>query len=578
MKKRTPVLSVQYLLLLLLLLSTLPIFALALVNNRYAAQYTRTQLLQSYRDGMTLYLQVLENNYREIEMELGTLINQSLSDLYKSETDVGSNESLLAQQRLKALFSQNAIISSNMDAMFFYTPQTRRMIHVRYSSDITYPQTWAIRTKIAEMLDAGDASALLRWDIVLADHAYYLVRMQSVSDSYIGVYLRVDEQLADLRNRKSVSMDDVVFLDNTYRLVSGSLLGAPIEEPLTLAGGEYAQDGVSYYLVHVPLAKTGLILTSLIREDTLLAGYHNFRNFLMWSLIAMAALLPIVWVIVRRVFIRPLDRLVKAMRVVQTGDFSIRLPEETPAIEIQTIAHTFNVMANEVKELKISNYESRLEQQQARLQYYQLQIHPHFLTNTLNMIATLAVDGDCGRIQTLSRFLAEYFRYLFRNTGTFVPLRAETEHTSNYLSIQQMRYPDKLDVLIDVPDELSGCAVLPLLLQTFVENSVQYAVSMDSVTTLAVVAQPGEAGRVHISISDTGPGFNADWLARWDHDQLTDEERRHIGIANVRERLRLAYHGEADIRLRNAAEGGAVVDIWIPYRCGQTAIKGEEKA
>lgn len=110
------------------------------------------------------------------------------------------------------------------------------------------------------------------------------------------------------------------------------------------------------------------------------------------------------------------------------------------------------------------------------------------------------------------------------------------------------------------------------MIQTFVENSVEYAVSMDDITFIGVEvhSMPDDPTMVRIVISDTGLGFSEKWLA----DETEGAGSEHIGIYNVRQRLKIAYEGGAQLHVGNAQPHGARVEILIP----RIGFSGEEGA
>ena len=563
-KPVTKAYSIRLLITILLVVVLVPITLFSIANNIYAANYVQSQIIQSYSDSMRLFLKIIEDTYRKIELNLGALINQNLSDLFAAEGMGTSNELLLARQRLVRVFERDALLSGNMDMVFLYNRSSGRYVDVCYSP-LSETERQAIRQSLTDSFRLGEGVDSAKWHIRRIGGESYIFRIRQISDSYLGTCISADHQLDTLHAQKFVAMNDAVFLDHEYRVVSGKLLGKPVTTSVVLDKDTFSQDGVLYYLVHMPLAKTELIMTSLIRSDAMLAGLRQFRRILVLLIALMLLLVPVLYLLINRFALRPLANLTKALKVFMSGDFSIRIGRETPVRELDIVGSAFNSMANEVTQLKILNYENQLEKQRITLQYYQLQIRPHFLINTLNMISTLAQSRNHERILDLSMFLAAYFRYLLHEKGTFVRLSEELQHAANYLDIQRLRYPDRLNVEMDVDETLHNIAVLPLMLQTFVENSILYAVSLDEVSTIRIRARLTADGRVEILVTDTGPGFPEALIDQAGEGRIAGESK-HIGISNIRERLALAYRGEAELTILNPPEGGALVLIVIPAR------------
>src|SRR5690606_15991816 len=144
------------------------------------------------------------------------------------------------------------------------------------------------------------------------------------------------------------------------------------------------------------------------------------------------------------------------------------------------------------------------------LQRLQLQVNPHFFLNSLNIVYNLAKVKNYRLIMEMTRALMLYFRFLFRSNTSFVKLADELEHTRNYLNIQTLRFPDKLSWSVNAPDYLSDIPIPPLVIQSFVENSIKHAVTMEEpvhISVRIILTEDEDHSRIKILIRDTGRGF-----------------------------------------------------------------------
>jgi len=169
----------------------------------------------------------------------------------------------------------------------------------------------------------------------------------------------------------------------------------------------------------------------------------------------------------------------------------------------------------------------------------------------------------------MTRSLIHYFRYMFRSNTTFVPLRDELEHTRNYLRIQSLRFPEKLTWTLEVPFYLENTPIPPLVVQSFVENSIKHAVTMDRPVHISVridFLDEDSGSWVNIGIQDTGRGFEEEVLRELQAGRSVENERgERTGIWNVQRRLKLLYGDNVCIRFHNdPATGGAAVQIIVP--------------
>jgi two-component system, LytTR family, sensor kinase len=195
---------------------------------------------------------------------------------------------------------------------------------------------------------------------------------------------------------------------------------------------------------------------------------------------------------------------------------------------------------------------SQLQAQLARSQVaaLQLQIHPHFLFNSLNAVAGLVRKGRSEQALSLLAGLGDLLRYVLDSAETpFVPLEKELAFASRYLEIQQVRFSDRLESRLDVAPELLGTLVPTLILQPLVENAIEHGIACEGGGAVEIRARE-EPPRLRLSVRDNGPG-------------LEDPRRDGLGLANTRARLKEIYGVGAEVRL-DEDEGGVTVSLTLP--------------
>jgi two-component system sensor histidine kinase YesM len=284
-------------------------------------------------------------------------------------------------------------------------------------------------------------------------------------------------------------------------------------------------------------------------------------------LIAGASLLIVAVALfaLRRVVLLPIHRILFAMRKAREGFLGVRIPPYATSNEFETMNETLNGMVTEIQQLKIDIYEEQLAKQKAELRQLQLQINPHFFLNSLNIVYYLAMDKKYSLIQELSLSLIQYFRFMFQSNADYVSLKDEIKHTENYLRIQRFRFPNSLTYETDVPEPLLSVSLPPLMIQTFVENSIKYAIDTDRQTHIQISAGQSSPEEMYIRIRDTGPGFPEETLRILEQNiNPMSSQGEQIGIWNVKRRLELLYNGRATIHFSN--QDGAVVEATLPLK------------
>jgi two-component system, LytTR family, sensor kinase len=201
---------------------------------------------------------------------------------------------------------------------------------------------------------------------------------------------------------------------------------------------------------------------------------------------------------------------------------------------------------------------SQLETQvaQARLGALKAQLQPHFLFNTLNAIVVL-VRQQKGRQaeETLARFSDLLRAVLADMDSQEVTLARELEYLRLYLSIEQVRFSDRLRVEIDVDADLLEAAMPHMALQPIVENAIRHGIGRRSTAGLIRIRALRDGQSLRIEVRDDGPGFTGHAVPGG----------MGLGIGNTRARLEQLYGEGAGLHAENSPEGGACVALVLPY-------------
>lgn len=205
------------------------------------------------------------------------------------------------------------------------------------------------------------------------------------------------------------------------------------------------------------------------------------------------------------------------------------------------------------RELRASQLEAQLAQSQ--LQVLKMQLHPHFLFNTLNAISALIRESPDEADEMVSR-LGDLLRMTLETAGLQeVPFKKELEFLTHYLDIEQTRFQDRLRVEMAIEPETLDGLVPSMILQPLVENSVRHGVSPRPEGGCIKIKAWRDDSLLRLEVEDDGPGLNGD-----------RPPKERVGLSNTRARVTNLYGDEHGLRLRNAADGGLVVSLSIPFR------------
>ncbi|MGE5606536.1 MAG: sensor histidine kinase [Bacteroidota bacterium] len=323
---------------------------------------------------------------------------------------------------------------------------------------------------------------------------------------------------------------------------------------------EETVDGKKYLVIAAPVPWTSWQVYISAPTTQLYAGLEQIYDYI----VSIGALCIIV-AIFSATFIsflvtKPVDKLCKAMRLVEAGHFDIQAPESGP-LEIQTLGRAFNRMLSEVDLLTRRLVAEESSRKTAVIKALQAQIAPHFLFNTLAALAGMTAKRPPGEVAAALRSLKRLLHLSIGKDGDLVTLADEFEHVQHYLYLMNIRFPDKFCLEMELPEELRHCPTIRLILQPIVENCLQHGLKFRGGKIRLTAIR--ENHRVIIKIADNGEGISPEQLAAiW----RMKPNQSGVGIRNVDERLKLSFGPEYGLRIDSSKGGGTTVSVLIPFQ------------
>jgi two-component system, LytTR family, sensor kinase len=203
---------------------------------------------------------------------------------------------------------------------------------------------------------------------------------------------------------------------------------------------------------------------------------------------------------------------------------------------------------------------SRLEAQlaQAQLDSLRMQLHPHFLFNTLNSIVGLVRDNKNSAAVSMLVGLSDLLRHALEHSAQHeVQLREELNFIKLYLKIQEMRFSDRLQIEFDIDPATTKALVPNLILQPLTENALRHGIARSADSGLVGISSAITDGHLRLTVYDNGAGLPDDWQMKGSAG---------IGLANTAARLQQLYDDNHQFDIRNRDGGGVEVVILIPMR------------
>ncbi|MCS7461440.1 sensor histidine kinase [Paenibacillus doosanensis] len=261
----------------------------------------------------------------------------------------------------------------------------------------------------------------------------------------------------------------------------------------------------------------------------------------------------------------PLYKLVKMMKSVKSGNFAVRSHDNSNDELGVAITH-FNHMVSELQFLIDEVKNKEVSKRLAELKALQAQINPHFLSNTLNTVRSLANLQKAENIASIITSLIQLLHVSMGKGGERVTLRKEIEYVRAYLNIMAYRYYDKFEVHIEMEEGILDCDVLKFILQPIVENALLHGLEPMEGKGLIVIKGYRVGDELKITVTDNGVGMNELTLNR-----LVSEKPKKakagwsgIGVWNVDQRIKLYFGEKYGISIQSVPNLYTTVEITIP--------------
>lgn len=503
------------------------------------------------------YLLEFDNRLEELETYLYSFLynHNGTSVLADSDDEI---ELYYAKQELAETLQEIVLLNNTVDGVWICNLEQNQFLLRNAYTGITNQELTAVRHYVIKKLQSKNRNDFLRenkWSLEKIENTYYLIWMTPVKESYCGGWISVP-RLYQLFS-DSIPLKDTGIL----KLFSNE------EKCLT---GENDKTAQTICIERVS-EQADIIFSTEMEVDKLLKNAHLSFDYA-WFTGVLLFLMLLSFLTYAILVYRPFRRLISELSYIgKAGDPSLRITGDSRLDEIQHLTGSINQFLEESQNLRIQMYEAKLNEKNVNCQYLQIRLKTHFVLNCLSIIHTLVRAKKYDLVEDLVMCLTRYFRFTEFDTQKFVPVHTELEHIRNYAHIQELRFPEVFSYEEKVPESLYELAIPPLILQTFIENSVSHGMSRERpnyVRLSAMVIKENGTSVVHFLIEDNGRGFSESVLNKLSSGKMdSDYSQQHgIGIKNVLSRLNLLYGKKASVSFFNNSEGGASISIKIPYQ------------
>lgn len=322
------------------------------------------------------------------------------------------------------------------------------------------------------------------------------------------------------------------------------------------------------------LPRFGLSLGSMTSISGVWASFRIYIVMLGAALLLMGGIFLFIYRYVRRMLIYPLDEISEASRRMAAGATDIE-PKEEPVQELGAIHDALRNLVEQKVTLERHRVSEAQEKEHALLQYYQLQTRSHFFLNCLKSIFNMVSRGERETTLRIITLFSNHLRYVFRDSLSLVPVRAELAEVEDYFHIIELERSDHILLVKNIDPQLMDYPIPPLVIQTFLENFnkhnaqssriLRFSIQIDRVTM-------EERDYVRLRLSDNGVGYDKEALKAMGAGTEVFPQF-HVGIQNLCRRMDILYHGQHQVAFYNNPGGGACSVIYLPWEIQEQPTK-----
>ena len=282
--------------------------------------------------------------------------------------------------------------------------------------------------------------------------------------------------------------------------------------------------------------------------------------------------------------LRHIQKLVECTEYIAKGDYTYIEKQNFPhdkdwgslGLSMQQMAASIKYYLGEMEEKNrltvematMENEQLRMASSMREAEWKALnnQMSPHMIYNTLNIALQLAYEEKAPKTITMMRTIIAFLRYYTKNASAITDLYSELEFLNNYIYINQKRYGDRIQFIVEVEPELENIKLPAVILQPLVENAIIHGLKNCVENGLIRVSVLTEGTQLNISVEDNGEGIPYDRI-----EALLSAEpgsADHVGLRNVERRLKIFFGEGAGVSINSELGVGTIVTIHIPQRNG----------
>ena len=314
----------------------------------------------------------------------------------------------------------------------------------------------------------------------------------------------------------------------------------------------------------IPYVDYSLCFT--VDANEAIESLYNISTLMWYIAIITGAVLLVIYILIRRTM-SPLRQLGRKMSYVAKGDFN-QYAEVTGDGEIQELAKSYNRMLHDINHYVDSIIEIQKQKRQAEIHALQMQINPHYIYNTLTSIKWLIMQGDTVKSTKAIDAFIKLLRSTISKSDEYISVEEEIENLKNYMYINEIRYGEKIKteffISINEPDQLM---IPKMILQPFIVDAFFHGFPEGQNGEIFVCVRE-KAEKLIVEIIDNGVGMDERQVNELENGKSSrkSEHFTGIGINNIRDRLKLIYENQYELKIKSSLGEGTTVTVVLPIQ------------
>lgn len=516
--------------------------------------------------------QTMQENYTQAQMQQLTtcakLFDSTMLDAYSAcmyaVNDETLQESIQKQDisRIGEILDTYRSKNQNIDSISCYLPNRQLLLKVNTNGTTEYQVTEEIAQTLQELLPedndnkmspvyARDATSVTQDNLFFYSRKAIAFGGEELAQITVGINER-DIFFNCLQNESNQETERYI-LDGDRILSAADIYSLNTEITWPESG---------MIVTDVSMPTTDYHIVSFAQQSQVTEPLRTVRNRILLIAVFLNVAFAVLIFFVVRYLMRPMEELRSSMKQVSGGDLKVRAVVYQDD-EIGQLSEGFNSMITQIEGLIEELVTEKMLKKEAEIEALQYQITPHFMYNTLNSIKYEAIlQGSQNTAELLEAFI-ELLQLSASDRGAFITVKQEMHMVQNYVKLQQFRYADCFQVTFDMQPETETCYVPRLLIQPLVENAILHGIDHRRQNNRIAISVLCDTGALAIKVEDHGDGMTPEEIQK-----LLDGQRKSkfsgIGVSNIRERLRLYYGKDAELRFYSEKGSGTTAVILLP--------------